>query len=162
MKRGWFLFLLWGAVMLQVAAWTFAPAASPPQMPAGDGSAFDSNEPYLIDARESQRKGALAALDRPWSSRCAAGDRKQFISGLNEYYYHRQNQTDRYPEVHGKQGADYIARQWSSGDDQRIDRLTQEAYARGYLKPEDFDGVARKMVAIVVKNERVTGKACTG
>ena len=42
------------------------------------------------------------------------------------------------------------------------DRLTQDAYARGYLKPADFDGVAGKMVAMVVKDERITGKACAG
>ena len=47
-------------------------------------------------------------------------------------------------------------------DDQRIDRLTQDAYARGYLKPVDFDAVAGNMVAAVVKDERVTGKACAG
>ena len=47
-------------------------------------------------------------------------------------------------------------------DDQRIDRLTQEAYAKGYLKPSDFTAVAAKMVATVIKNERVTGKGCKG
>jgi len=30
------------------------------------------------------------------------------------------------------------------------------------LKPADFDAVARKMIATVVKSERITGKACTG
>ena len=101
-------------------------------------------------------------MDRPWGGRCAGEDRKQFLSGLNEYYYHRQNQTERYPESLGKAGADYIEEQWSTTDDQRIDRLTQDAYARGYLKPADFDAVAGKMIATVVKNERVTGNACAG
>ena len=87
---------------------------------------------------------------------------RHFISGLGHYYYHRQNQTERYPETYGQLGADYIAKQWSTTDDQRIDRLTQDAYARGYLKPADFEAVAGKMVATVVKNERVTGKACAG
>jgi hypothetical protein len=160
MTRAWFL--LWALVIWQIAAWAFAPAVAPSQMPAGDGSAYDSNEKYMTDARVSQRKGALAALDRPWSGRCAGENRKQFISSLNEYYFHRQNQTDRYPEVHGKLGADYIAKQWSTSDDQRIDRLTQDAYARGYLKPADFDGVAGKMVAAIVKDERITGKDCAG
>ena len=65
-------------------------------------------------------------------------------------------------ESYGKAGADYIATQWSKSDDQRIERLTQEAYAKGYLKPSDFTGVAAKMVATVIKNERVTGKGCEG
>ena len=46
--------------------------------------------------------------------------------------------------------------------DQRIDRLTQDAYAKGYLKPGDFEPVARKTIAKVIKDERVTGKACAG
>jgi hypothetical protein len=37
-----------------------------------------------------------------------------------------------------------------------------EAYARGYLKPSDFDGIAGKLVAVVVEDERVTGKGCAG
>jgi hypothetical protein len=154
-------FIMWAIAIGLVGAWTFAPAEKPAAMPAGDGKAFGDNEKYAVESRLSQRKSAMAALDLAWSSRCGEG-RKRFISGINEYYYHRQNQTERYPEIHGKPGADYIAAQWSTADDQRIDRLTQEAYARGYLKPSDFDGVARKMVASVVKSERVTAKGCAG
>lgn len=161
MNRWWFL--LWAVVILQVAAWTFAPVAPPPQIPeVNRGKAFGSNEDITVETRASQRKSALETLDRPWGGRCSGEGRKQFISGLNEYYYHRQNQTERYPENFGKLGAEYIARQWSTTDDQRIDRLTQDAYARGYLKPADFDAVAGKMIATVVKGERVTGQACAG
>lgn len=161
MNRWWFL--LWAVVILQVAAWTFAPVTPPPQIPeVNRGKAFGSNEDITVETRASQRKGALETLDRPWSGRCSGEARRQFISGLNEYYYHRQNQTERYPETFGKLGAEYIAKQWSTADDQRIDRLTQDAYARGYLKPADFDAVAGKMIATVVKGERVTGKACAG
>ena len=154
-------FIVWAVAICMIGAWTFSPADKPVAMPAGDGMAFGANEKYAVDARLSQRKGAMAALDLAWSSRCGE-DRKRFVSGINEYYYQRQNQTERYPEVHGKLGADYIATAWSTADDKRIDRLTQEAYARGYLTPSDFDGVARKMVAAVVKGERVTAKGCAG
>lgn len=163
MNRRWFL--LWAVVILQVAVWAFAPAAAPPPpqiLEVNRGKAFGSNENIMVEGRASQRKDAFTALDRPWASRCAGEDRKRFISGLGHYYYHRQNQTERYPETYGKPGADYIAKQWSTTDDQRIDRLTQDAYARGYFKPADFDGVAGKMIATVVKGERVTGKACAG
>jgi hypothetical protein len=60
----------------------------------------------------------------------------------------------------GRLGADYIAKQWASTDDQRIDRLTQDAYTKGYLKPADFGGPAGRLIALVVRDERVTGKAC--
>lgn len=160
MNRAWLL--LWGLVIWQLAAWTYAPAKPPPQVPAGDGQAFGSNEQYSVESRDSQRRSALVALEAPTGSLCTEAGRKQFIRGLNNYYYQRQNQTERYPEIHGKAGADYIAAQWSGPDDKRIDRLTQEAYSEGYLKPAEFDGVARKMVAIVVKDERVIGSGCAG
>jgi hypothetical protein len=160
MSKGWLLLL--GIVIWHIGAWAFAPPRRPPSIPQGDGRAFGSNEQYLVEAREMQRKTAITALDMPWGSRCNGDDRKRFLSGLNEYYYHRQNQTEVYPQTFGKAGADYIARQWSDSDDRRIDRLTQEAYAKGYLNPADFRGGAAKMIAAVVKNERVTGKGCEG
>jgi hypothetical protein len=157
------LFIGWALGVGLVATWAFAPAAPPPQIPeVNRGKAFGSNEDIMVDARSRQRQAAFRTLERPWASRCAGEDRKRFIGGLNEYYYHRQNQTERYPESFGKLGADYIAKQWSTTDDQRIDRLTQDAYARGYLKPADFNGVAARMIAKVVKDERITGKACAG
>jgi hypothetical protein len=157
MNRAWLL--LWVLVILQIAAWTFAPVDTPASAPTGDGEPLDPIEAIRIESRNSQRKDAMAALDLPWRSRCGE-DRKGFISGTNQYYYHRQNQSERYPEIHGKLGAKYIADQWSTSDDRRIERLTQEAYARGYLKPADFEPVARKLVAAVIKDERVTGKGC--
>ena len=163
MKLAWFV--VWAVVVWQVAAWAFAPAAVPPPpsqvLEVNRGKAFGSNEDIAVNDRHGKRQAAFTTLERPWGSRCTGEGRKAFIGG-NEYYYHRQNQTERYPETYGQLGADYIARQWSGSDDQRIDRLTQEAYAKGYLKPADFDGVARKMIAKVVKDERVTGKACVG
>jgi hypothetical protein len=154
-------FIGWALGVGLVASWAFAPAAPPPQIPeVNRGKAFGSNEDIMVDGRSRQRQAAFMTLERPWGGRCDGEGRKRFISGLNEYYYQRQNQTERYPEYFGQLGADYIANQWSTTDDQRIDRLTQDAYARGYLKPADFDGLARKVIATVVKDERVTGKAC--
>lgn len=160
------LFVVWVLVISLIATWAFAPAdvtPPPPQvLEVNRGKAFGPHEDLTVEGRSKQRKDAFRALELPWSSRCAGEGRKEFISGLGHYYYHRQNQTERYPETYGQLGADYIARQWSAGDDQRIDRLTQDAYAKGYLKPADFDGLARKVIARVVKDERVTGKACAG
>jgi len=157
------IFVVWVLVISVIATWAFAPAAVPPPpqvLEVNRGKAFGPGEDHMVEGRSKQRQAALTTLERPWGSRCTGEGRKAFISGLSEYYYHRQNQTERHPETYGQLGADYIARQWSAGDDQRIDRLTQDAYAKGYLKPADFDGLARKIIARVVKDERVTGKAC--
>ena len=159
MNRAWFL--LWAVVIWQIASWAFAPDPAPPQIPEENrGKAFGSNEDILVDGRGRQREAVFKVLELPWGSRCAGESRKQFINGLKEYYFQRQNQTERYPENFGKPGAEYIARQWSTPDDQRIDRLTQDAYARGYLKLADFDTIAGKLITTVVKDERVTGRAC--
>jgi hypothetical protein len=158
-NRAWFL--LWAIVIWQVAAWTFAPAAPPQQIPeVNRGKAFGANEDIEIQSRSEIRQSTFKTLEQPWGDRCAGEGRKNFVGGLSYYYYVRQNQTERYPENFGQLGADYIAKQWSSTDDQRIDRLTQDAYAKGYFKPADFDGLAAKLIAAVVKNERVTGNAC--
>jgi hypothetical protein len=160
MSRIWFV--VWAIIIWQVAAWAFAPEPKARQAAPMDGPGYGTNEKYSVDGRARQRESAIATLEQPYGARCTGDGRKRFISGLDEYYYQRQNQMERYPETFGKLGADYIARQWSTGDDQRIDRLTQEAYANGYLKPSDFDAVAGKMIAMVVKDERITGKACAG
>jgi hypothetical protein len=159
MSRLWFV--VWAIVICQVAARAFAPdvPASPQSFTPITGKDFDDHEKYIEDARKSQRKDALVALDRPWSDRCGTA-RKQFVSRLNEYYYHRQNQSERYPEIYGPAGADYVAKQWTTPEDRRIERLTQEAYSGGHLKPSDFDGMASKMVATVVHAERITGRGC--
>jgi len=108
------------------------------------------------------RKNVMATLDKPWSSRCGEA-RQTFVNGVGSYYWQRKNQYERYPEIHGKAGAEYIAQAWSSPDDGRIDRLTREAYISGYLRPSDFkETYARDLIAEIVKDERVTGKGCAG
>ena len=127
---------------------------------ANRGKAYGADETAMVEARRRQRQAAFAVLDRPWASRCAGEERKQFIGGLNAYYSHRQSQVYRYQENFGKLGTEYIAKQWSTADDRRIDHMTQEAYAGGYLRPSDFDDVAGKAVATVVMTERASGRAC--
>ena len=153
-------FIMWAIVMGQLAVWTFMPEKPKPG-PPDPGRPYGSDEQYLVESREGTRKSVMATLDKAWSSRCGEA-RKDFLSGVNEYYWQRKNQYERYPEIHGKLGADYIAMAWSSPEDKRIDRLTREAYVHGYLKPADFKGYAGELIADVVKDERVTGKGCAG
>lgn len=160
MNRAWFV--PWALVVYQVAAWAFAPpkVAQPPA--PIDGPGYGSNEAIFVDGRARTRSSAARAFELPYGSRCTGEGRERFISSVGGYYYRRQNETERYPETFGKPGADYIAKQWVTSEDKRIERLTQEAYAQGYLQLSDFDAVARKMVEAVVRNERVTVHSCTG
>lgn len=157
-----FFFLMWAVAVGQIAIWSFAPdKPEEKEIIAGDGQPYGYLESYLTESRKGMRESVMAALDRPWSSRCGE-ERKTFIKGVNEYYWQRKNQNERYPEIHGKLGADYIAKAWSRPEDKRIDRLTQEAFANGYLKPSDFSGYARDLIVEVIRDERVTGKGCEG
>jgi hypothetical protein len=154
--------VIWAVTIGQFAIWTFGPG-KPTDVPVAtnDGQPYGYLESHLIEAREGMRKSGMATLDQPWSSRCGEA-RKNFISGVGGYYWQRKNENERYAEIHGKLGADYIAKAWSSPEDRRIDRLTQEAYANGYLKPSDFEGYARDLITEIVKDERAVGKGCAG
>lgn len=158
MKRVWFI--VWAIVIWQVAAWAFAPPpVTLPKPPEVDPQTI-STEKYLVEGRDKQRRDGLRALEIPWSRICTEDGRKEFVSGLGYYYYHRQNQMERYPENFGKSGAEYIAQQWATANDKRIERLTKEIYSNGYLSPGDFEPMARKMIQTMIKGERITGKGC--
>jgi hypothetical protein len=154
------LIIIWLLAIWQIGVWTFAPAPPKPQTPHYDGRAFGPNEDIFVESRQSMRRDAVKTLARPWSDFCTELTRKKFVSGLGEYYYQRENQIERHTETYGPAGAEYIAQQWSTADDMRIDRLTQELYSNGYLKPEMFEPVARKLVTAIIKDERVTGGGC--
>ncbi len=159
MSRIWFI--VWAIVTFQVAAWAFAPKPVVQQIAAVDGPGYGSNEIHIVAGKKMQREDVTRAFEGPYGARCGDG-RKQFLASVGAYYYRRQNELERYPETFGKPGAEYIAKQWSTGEDRRIERLTQEAYAQGYFVPTDFDAVARKLVEAVVGNERIVARSCAG
>jgi hypothetical protein len=138
------------------------PRAAQPVPQANPGQGFGPDEEFAIWDREKMRKVAFQALEMPWGGRCSGDSRQQFLRTLGRYYAYRQSTTENYSEYFGEAGASYIAQQWATTEDKRIERLTQEAYAKGYLKPDDLNWIARKMMATVVKSERITGKACAG
>jgi hypothetical protein len=154
------LYLIGALVILQISAWAFSPPPQPKKLPEST-RAYGDHEHLIVEGRSKQRQTAFQALEQPTGSRCTPQGRNAFIGSLGYYYEQRQSQLERYPETYGKLGADYIDRQWSSTDDRRIDRLTQEAYRQGYLKPDDFKGLTRKGVSIVLKDEKIIAKGCS-
>lgn len=163
MKR--LLFVLWAVAMWQIAVWTFFPAKTETAAVApaerNYGKAHSDNEPVIARGREFQRADALKLLEQPTAVLCSPEGRRKVASGLSEYFFHRRNQTLRYSENFGTPGAEYIARQWSTADDQRIDRLVREAYSSGYITPDELTkGYARDMLISVTNGIRITGKGC--
>ena len=66
----------------------------------------------------------------------------------------------KYPTRWGDAGRDYIAKQWSTSDDQRIQRLVQEHYERGYLNLRDLKPYIVEQISPLLKDTRVSGQPC--
>lgn len=157
MSRLWIV--LWAIAMMQIGAWTFAsPSRRPP--PATTHPTENSNEKYLIEGRNKQRQEALRVLNLPWSSRCTAAGGRAFRDGLAYYYAARQAELEYFPRFFGEEGAEYIAKQWASADDVRIEQLTRDAYRDGYLQLAELRPPARTLAEAIVAGEKITGKGC--
>lgn len=163
------LFVVGGIVLANIVWATFFHAApSKPTQPEPivntatlKGQApWMTNEPAMASARDSQRKGALRALERPYAEFCSAEGRKRLISALSEYWYHRSAQTAGYPKTWGESARPYIVKAWATADDSRIERLLREAYGNGYLDLADFKSFIRDAMAQTLQGERVRGMPC--
>lgn len=159
---GGILLLLFGYVHFTGGV-TRAPAR---QEPIVNSATMRGQEPwmagevYRVSTRKHAREGALKGLDQPWSAYCGEG-RQKLISGLN-YYFERRGSEQVHPNKEwGESWVRHLKKAWATADDGRIERLTQEAYARGYFTLNDLrSGVNRVAAAEVVGKERVTGKGC--
>lgn len=104
----------------------------------------------------------LDALGKPWSTFCEAPGKKRLVESIDSYLWQRTGHMASYPKNWGEPGRRYIVRAWSTPDDNRIERMTRETYARGFFSLDDFKPYTRAALAEVVKGERVTGKPCAG
>jgi hypothetical protein len=72
----------------------------------------------------------------------------------------RRIQERIYPEQWGEVGRSYIAREFSTTDDQRVDRLTADLYRLGYIDLKVFDVHANRSLAPIVAGVRVIAQPC--
>src|SRR6188508_37947 len=121
-----------------------------------------ANEHYIASNRDSARKSVLDALGKPWSTFCEAPGKKRLVESIDSYLWQRTGHMASYPKNWGEPGRRYIVRAWSTPDDNRIEPVTRETYARGFFSLDDFKPYTRAALAEVVKSERVTGKPCAG
>lgn len=158
-----------GAVVLGNIVWaTFFYAAPKPTTPepivnSATQKGLDpwmANEHHMVTGRAGQRKSALEALGQPWSSFCTADGRKQLVAGLDYYWYFRSSQIKGYPKTWGENARPYIVKAWATADDSRIERLTREGYANGYINLADFKSYTREAMAETLRGERVRGAPC--
>lgn len=120
----------------------------------GGGPPWNDNEQIFQKGRDRIRKSTLTGLDKAWSTFCQPDGRKQLGSAVSYYFEMRGNQEESYPKRWGDDGRKYIAKEWSTPDDARIQRLVQEHYERGYLKLADLRPFIAKRVEPLVKEVR--------
>jgi hypothetical protein len=162
------LFLVGGVVLANIVWATFfwrAPAREK-EVRVVNAATLKGQEPWMANehhaesTRGSARKSMLAALDKPWAGHCTAEGRKALLSSIEYYYWQRSSQLFAYANTWGDAGGRYIARVWTTPDDNRIERMMRETYGRGYFALEDLKPSTRKAVADIVKGERVTARPC--
>ena len=158
-----------GAVVLGNIVWaTFfyaapKPTTAQPIVNSATQKGLDpwmANEHHMVTGRTGQRKSALEALGQPWSSFCTPDGRMQLVAGLDYYWYFRSSQIKGYPKTWGENARPYIVKTWATAEDSRIERLTREAYANGYLNLADFKSTTREAMAETLRGERVRGAPC--
>lgn len=162
---GWVKVVLagFGALFLyQIFMVTFGPTPVKVVYVAKDnGVGYDAiEEPRHIHSRDLQRKAVLKRFETPESLRCDNKEREWFKNNVTSYYAARYEDMERYERNYGKSGAGYIASQYQSSDDRRIERLTGEFYRAGYLRLDDFSKIPRRIIDKVVAGETVSGKGC--
>ena len=157
-----------GIIVALLGAWEY----SKPRYPRIDESSVlkpvtadpapprNANEGLFKDGRRMQRASALKTLEQPWGRHCLESGRERLASSLGEYFWHRNGQEKSYPARWGDVGRDYIKREWSTTDDKRIERLTQELYERGYLDLGALKPYTAEYIAGLVKGLRVTAQPC--
>jgi hypothetical protein len=131
--------------------------SSDAQRPNGGVPPYNANESIFQHGRGGARKSLLAEFDKAWSEFCRPEGHKQLVDALNYYFTMRFQHEKSYPARWGDVGRDYITREWSTVDDRRIERLTQDFYRRGFFAPSELQRSAAERIAPLVKGERVAG-----
>lgn len=151
-------------IVLVIGVWEY----SKPRRPAPQSQAEDygpppprnANEELFRDARERRRQSTLKTLDANWASFCAPQGRTLLVNSLNDYFYFRDGAEASYPRRWGEGGKTYIAREFSTSEDRRIEQRIRELFERGYLDPGMFGSIANRHVSALVQGLTVERKPC--
>jgi hypothetical protein len=129
----------------------------------GDGvPPHNANENIFKKNRENVRNSTMKGLDKAWSTFCTADGRRKLANTLAHYFERRGNEEDSYAKRWGKDGKAYIEKEWSTPDDNRIERLVSETYERGYLDLASVKPFLAARMAPLLKGVRVRGEPCKG
>ncbi|MGB7256561.1 MAG: hypothetical protein WBD48_00615 [Pseudolabrys sp.] len=150
----------WQFTLPRYPANFYEPVVEGPKLPNGGVPPWNANEPIFQEGRDRARASALRGLDQAWSTFCNSEGRKKLVSAVSYYFEQRGNQENSYPARWGKEGRDYIVREWSTSDDRRIERLVQDLYRRGYLRLADLRPFIANRVMPLLKDTHVIDAPC--
>jgi hypothetical protein len=146
--------------------WTPAPSPLDPRSsipePKHNGGVppWNENEKIFQNSRNLMRKSVMRSLEQPWGSFCEGDGRKRLDQAVTSYFERFSDEREKYAKRWGDDGRQYIAKEWSTPDDQRIQRLVQEHYERGYLNLADFRPTIAARMSPLLKDSRVGGQPC--
>jgi hypothetical protein len=121
---------------------------------------WNVHEDLFKDTRVSRRRAAEDALDTAWSVFCSPAGQDKLVGALSGYFVTRHQEKASYEKRWGKEGRDYIAREWATPDDRRIERLVAETYARGYLDMSRFKPSIAAIVTPFLTEQRMRTAPC--
>jgi len=152
-------------IVALLAVWEYAKQPAPKRRVQqaedyGPPPPRNANEGLFRDSRERRRQSTLKTLDANWASFCEPQGRTRLVNSLNDYFYFRDGAETSYPLRWGEVGKTYIAREFSTTEDARIEQQIRELYARGYLDPKMFGSIANKHVTTLVQGLKVERKPC--
>ncbi len=153
-------------IVAVLGAWEYSKPSYPVaartdgQADPGPPPPRNANEPLFQDNRRRLRETTLKSLDRPWAQFCDAEGRRQIASSLKEYFYHRTGQEKSYPARWSDTGRQYIAREWATPEDRRIEQQIKDMVFRGYLDVATLDKPTGERVAAMVAGLKVTQQPC--
>lgn len=119
-----------------------------------------SNERYNAPNRERTRKGILEVLDRPWSTYCTIEGRERLVRSIDNYFWQREAQAWSYGNTYGEEARRYAIDAWKTADDNRILRLVNETFGRGYFSVDELRPYARAALLGLLKDVHVNTKPC--
>jgi hypothetical protein len=132
-----------------------------PQPQSGKSEPWSASERYASEVRKDARKGALKALELAWSTYCEEEGHRRLLGGLGYYVEQRGMQQRGYAASWGKPGAQFIAEAWGTSDDERIEQMMQDVYARGYFKIDEFAAFKRETVVKLLGKAKPGNNPCS-
>ena len=161
------LMIVGGLVLANIVIATFFVSPLPPRtyVTVNDATKqgldpWMANEKYGAPARAWLHQSMLDDLSKPWSEFCNPDGHKKLVAGIDGYYYQREAEISTYAKVYGEAARQFAIKNWQTTDDLHIQQWMSGMYERGFFTLQELKDYSRAPFSELVKNTKVTTKAC--